>query len=64
MVKIIVVEDEDKDQKIIKKIIDPFYFKYNETIHIGFSLSKSCPCIFLAYCRKLRVYKFIKYDKI
>ena len=32
MVKIIVVEDDEKDQKLIKRIINPFYFKYKENI--------------------------------
>ena len=32
MVKIIIVEDDEKDQKLIKKIINPFCFKYNDSI--------------------------------
>ena len=36
MVKIIVVEDDDKDQKSIKKIIDSLCFKYNQTLKTYF----------------------------
>ena len=36
MVKILIVEDDEKDQQLIQKIINPFYFKYSETISVNF----------------------------
>ena len=44
MTKIVVVEDTESDQKLIKKIISPFYFKFEEEITASF---------YNKYCKEL-----------